>query len=68
MEAVPVCPHAGGVGLCEHVQHLALWDYVSVAATLENRCRTPVASRHVMAAAACWSLWTTCTSTFCTPW
>ena len=34
---VPVCPHAGGVGLCEHVQHLAMWDYVSVSATLENR-------------------------------
>jgi hypothetical protein len=34
---VPVCPHAGGVGLCEHVQHLSMWDYVSVAATLENR-------------------------------
>jgi L-fuconate dehydratase len=34
---VPVCPHAGGVGLCELVQHLAIFDYVAVAATLEGR-------------------------------
>ena len=34
---VPVCPHAGGVGLCEYVQHLALFDYISVSASLENR-------------------------------
>ena len=34
---VPVCPHAGGVGLCEHVQHLALFDYIAVSASLENR-------------------------------
>ena len=34
---VPVCPHAGGVGLCEHVQHLALIDYICISATLENR-------------------------------
>ena len=33
----PVCPHAGGVGLCEYVQHLALIDYVCVAGSLENR-------------------------------
>ena len=33
----PVCPHAGGVGLCEHVQHLALIDYVCVSGSLENR-------------------------------
>ena len=25
---VPVCPHAGGVGLCEYVQHLAIFDYI----------------------------------------
>lgn len=35
--AVPVCPHAGGVGLCEHVQHLSMFDYVCCSATLENR-------------------------------
>ncbi|HZL36879.1 MAG TPA: L-fuconate dehydratase [Tepidisphaeraceae bacterium] len=34
---IPVCPHAGGVGLCEHVQHLAIWDYIACSATLENR-------------------------------
>jgi L-fuconate dehydratase len=34
---VPVCPHAGGVGLCEYVQHLSLWDYISVSASLEHR-------------------------------
>ncbi|HUX10737.1 MAG TPA: L-fuconate dehydratase [Terriglobia bacterium] len=34
---VPVCPHAGGVGLCEYVQHLAIFDYVAIGASLENR-------------------------------
>ena len=34
---VPVCPHAGGVGLCEYVQHLSIFDYVCVSASLENR-------------------------------
>lgn len=34
---VPVCPHAGGVGLCEYVQHLSIFDYICVAASLENR-------------------------------
>ena len=34
---VPVCPHAGGVGLCEYVQHLSLFDYIAVSASLENR-------------------------------
>jgi L-fuconate dehydratase len=34
---VPVCPHAGGVGLCEYVQHLAIFDYIGVGASLENR-------------------------------
>lgn len=33
----PVCPHAGGVGLCEYVQHLALIDYVCVSGSLEDR-------------------------------
>jgi L-fuconate dehydratase len=35
--AVPVCPHAGGVGLCEHVQHFSIFDYVCVSGSLENR-------------------------------
>ena len=34
---VSVCPHAGGVGLCEYVQHYSLFDYIAVSATLENR-------------------------------
>jgi len=34
---VPVCPHAGGVGLCEYVQHLSIWDYISCAASTESR-------------------------------
>jgi len=34
---VPVCPHAGGVGLCEYVQHLSLFDYIAVSASLKNR-------------------------------
>ena len=34
---VPVCPHAGGVGLCELVQHLSMFDYIAVTGTMENR-------------------------------
>ena len=34
---VPVCPHAGGVGLCELVQHLSIFDFVAVSGTLESR-------------------------------
>ncbi len=34
---IPVCPHAGGVGLCEYVQHLSIFDYICISATLENR-------------------------------
>ena len=34
---IPVCPHAGGVGLCEYVQHISIWDYISCSASLENR-------------------------------
>ena len=33
----PVCPHAGGVGLCELVRHLSMFDYVAVSASLEDR-------------------------------
>ncbi len=32
-----VCPHAGGVGLCEYVQHLSMIDYVCIAGTREGR-------------------------------
>ncbi|MDQ2943641.1 MAG: L-fuconate dehydratase [Candidatus Dormibacteraeota bacterium] len=34
---VPVCPHAGGVGLCEYEQHVSLFDYIAVSGSLENR-------------------------------
>jgi L-fuconate dehydratase len=34
---VPVCPHAGGVGLSEYVQHLSIFDYICISASLENR-------------------------------
>ncbi|WP_405799524.1 enolase C-terminal domain-like protein [Streptomyces sp. NBC_01506] len=34
---IPVCPHAGGVGLCEMVQHLSMFDYVAVSGTVEDR-------------------------------
>jgi L-fuconate dehydratase len=34
---VPVCPHAGGVGLCELVQHLSMFDFVAVSGSMTNR-------------------------------
>jgi L-fuconate dehydratase len=34
---VPVCPHAGGVGLCEYVQHLSMFDYLAVTGTMDGR-------------------------------
>jgi L-fuconate dehydratase len=34
---IPVCPHAGGVGLCELVQHLSMWDYLSVSGRMDDR-------------------------------
>jgi L-fuconate dehydratase len=34
---VPVCPHAGGVGLCEYVQHLSIFDYLRVSTTMQDR-------------------------------
>jgi L-fuconate dehydratase len=34
---VPVCPHAGGVGLCEMVQHLSMFDYVAVSGSTDGR-------------------------------
>jgi L-fuconate dehydratase len=34
---VPVCPHAGGVGLCELVQHLSMFDYAAVSGALDDR-------------------------------
>lgn len=34
---IPVCPHAGGVGLSEYVQHLSMIDYICISGTMENR-------------------------------
>jgi L-fuconate dehydratase len=34
--SVPVCPHAGGVGLCELVQHLSAFDFVAVSGSLDD--------------------------------
>jgi len=34
---VPVCPHAGGVGLCEYVQHLSMFDFIAVSGTMVGR-------------------------------
>lgn len=43
---VKVCPHAGGVGLCEMVQHLQMWDYVSLSKTMEGRIIEYVDQQH----------------------
>ena len=34
---IPVCPHAGGVGLCEHVQHLSMIDYLCISGSMDDR-------------------------------
>ncbi len=34
---IPVCPHAGGIGLCEYVQHLSMIDYIAISGTTEDR-------------------------------
>jgi L-fuconate dehydratase len=43
---VPVCPHAGGVGLCEYVNHLIMVDYIRISASLENRVAEFVGHLH----------------------
>ncbi|KAG6450528.1 hypothetical protein O3G_MSEX006628 [Manduca sexta] len=43
---VKVCPHAGGVGLCEMVQHLQFWDFASVSGTMEDRLIEYVDQQH----------------------
>jgi L-fuconate dehydratase len=54
---IPVCPHAGGVGLCEYVQHLSMIDFICISGTMENRIteyvdhlhehfKTPVSIEH----------------------
>jgi L-fuconate dehydratase len=42
----PVCPHAGGVGLCEYVQHISFFDAASVAASAEGRMIEHAAHLH----------------------
>jgi len=44
--SIPVCPHAGGVGLCEMVQHLAMWDAVSVTGHHDKRVVEYVSHLH----------------------
>ena len=34
---IPICPHAGGVGLCEYVQHLSMIDYIAVSGSMDRR-------------------------------
>lgn len=43
---VPVCPHAGGVGLCEYVQHLSMFDYIAISGSLEDRMTEYAAHLH----------------------
>ncbi|CAB5019923.1 unannotated protein [freshwater metagenome] len=43
---IPVCPHAGGVGLCEMVQHIAMWDAVAVAGPHDKRVVESVTHLH----------------------
>jgi L-fuconate dehydratase len=50
---VPVCPHAGGVGLCELVQHLSIFDYVAVSGSLEGRVTEFVDHLHEHFVAPC---------------
>lgn len=43
---VPVCPHAGGVGLCEMVQHLQMWDFICLSVSTENRVIEYIDQQH----------------------
>nr|XP_050860591.1 mitochondrial enolase superfamily member 1-like [Vespula vulgaris] len=43
---IPVCPHAGGIGLCEMVQHLQMWDFVSLSGTTTDRVIEYVDQQH----------------------
>lgn len=43
---VKVCPHAGGIGLCEMVQHLQMWDYVALSGSMEGRFIEYVDQQH----------------------
>ena len=50
---VPVCPHAGGVGLCEYVNHLIMIDYLRISASLDNRIAEWVDHLHEHFVAPC---------------
>lgn len=41
-----MCPHAGGVGLCEMVQHLQMWDFVALSGTSEGKWVEYVDQQH----------------------
>lgn len=43
---VPVCPHAGGIGLCEMVQHLQMWDFICLSGTTTDRIIEYVDQQH----------------------
>ena len=43
---VPVCPHGGGVGLCEYIQHVSMFDYTSVSGSMEDRFIEHVSHLH----------------------
>ncbi|KAL2738528.1 mitochondrial enolase superfamily member 1-like [Vespula maculifrons] len=43
---IPVCPHAGGIGLCEMVQHLQMWDFISLSGTTTDRVIEYVDQQH----------------------
>ncbi|XP_011506044.1 PREDICTED: mitochondrial enolase superfamily member 1-like isoform X2 [Ceratosolen solmsi marchali] len=43
---VPICPHAGGIGLCEMVQHLQMWDFISLHGSKEKRFIEYVDQQH----------------------
>jgi L-fuconate dehydratase len=43
---LPVCPHGGGVGLPEYVQHLSMFDYISISGSLEHRMIEYTAQLH----------------------
>lgn len=43
---IKVCPHAGGIGLSEMVQHIQMWDFVSVSGTKEGRMIEFVDQQH----------------------
>ena len=50
---VPVCPHAGGVGLCELVQHISIFDYIAVSGDLTGRVTEYVDHLHEHFVAPC---------------